>query len=334
MLLKNDFICSVARIRALESRLLTTAQVERMVSAPNAKEAFKVLNDLDWANFLGEADKPEDFNAVIDAGLLEVQQLINSAVDIEGNFNFLWLLFDVYNAKVLIKALLKGEDADDVKSLLSPLGIVSRGKMRRIVFEGEHFEHFEELSELIEECKSVYEKTKNPEKVELIIEKAGLGVVLSMTQKTSPMIKKFFKRYVDVKNILSFLRRVDFDNNESNLEFFIEGGELDKSIFENSTSLGDFIDKINSLSIKETLKSKISDEKINSYLELEKALDENLFSILKPSKWESEGPDPIFAYFWQKKRNAEIIRAILVGKLNNVPEKQIRSWLKTPSITL
>lgn len=330
---KKDFIFSVAQIRALESRLLTQPQVERMVAAPNAKEAFKILNDLDWANFLGEADKPEEFSAVLDAGLLEVQRLINGTVDMGNDFDFMWFLFDLQNAKVFIKSLLKTEGGEEEKNLLSPLGSISRDTMRRIVYEKEIVKGFEWILDLVKECKAEYKKHHNPEKVEILIEKAFFEKILKQVKKTTSLMRKFFAKMVDIKNLLSFLRKADFKE-EKNLDFFIEGGEIKKEFLLNLKSFSDLTKEMPIASIQKILENHIVNDKIESYLELEKALDEDLFHILAPTKWEPMGPDPVFAYFWQKKRNAEIIRAILVGKLNNVPEKQLRSWLKKPSITL
>jgi V/A-type H+-transporting ATPase subunit C len=322
-MLKKDFICSVARMRALESTLLNDSQVERMLGAETAEDAFKILNDLDWAEFLPEANRPEEFNEVLYHGLLEVKHIIEGEVEHDGDFDFLWLLFDLHNAKVLTKALLKEQDADSIKSKLSLLGSISRGSMRRIIFEDEKIVGFEWLLPIIEDIKKDFEQNKKPENVEFMLEQAFFAKILNLVKESkSEMMHNFFIRMIDIKNIMSFLKR-------KNTDFIIDGGSITKSSFDKN-----FVNNIHDFHLKEIVESEVEDNEVSSYLSLENKLDEYLFEVLLPSKIDSDNVNPIFAYFWQKKRNAEIIRAIMVAKLNGIDNKKLRSWLKTPSLTM
>ncbi|MCT4592321.1 MAG: V-type ATPase subunit [Candidatus Gracilibacteria bacterium] len=333
-MLKKDFIFSVARIRALESRLLSQAQVERMVSAKDAKEAFKILNDLDWAEFLGEAEKPEDFEHVLEAGLIEVKNLINSAVDYNGDFDFLWMFYDMHNVKVLIKNYLKGDDSD-IRNILSGLGTVSADTMHRIIFEDQKIENFEFLLEFKEQLKKDFEENYDPEKIDLMIEDAFFSKIRPLAMKMkSPMMHRFYTRYIDMQNINSFLRRADFDKECNGFCYFVKGGDVKECVFKKSKNLEDFVSNIKCDRLREIIVREMKEGEIESFLRLENALDEFLFEELKSSKMEHIGPDAIFAFFWQKRRNAQIIRSIMVGKLSNIDEKQIRTWLKTPSLSL
>lgn len=335
----KDFIFSVARIRALESRLLNAGQVERMASAPTAREAFKIFNDLDWATVLGEADKPEEFQEVLDAGLLETKDLINSAVDYENDFDFLWFLFDLHNAKLLTKALVRDETVESVREFLSVLGSVSRGTMERIVFEKEAVMGLEWLLPLIAAIKADFSKNGDPEAVEIALEKAFLERIMPLVKSSgSHLIKSFFGRLVDIKNILAFLRRGGTGEQETPaLAFFLPGGKVPLTLFAEAKTPENLAarlpsDPFGNLGV--ILRTHLENGRVKSWLNLEKDLDEFLFETLKPSKMEAEGPEAVFAFFWQKQRNAEIVRAIMVGKLNELPEKEIRSWLKTPSLAL
>ena len=66
---KHSYAYAVARIRVLETHLLTKTELERMLGAADATEAYKVLNDLDYANHIGDIEHIENFQEVIEAGL-------------------------------------------------------------------------------------------------------------------------------------------------------------------------------------------------------------------------------------------------------------------------
>lgn len=330
---KKDFTAQVGRIRALESRLLTDEQVERMLSAEDASNSLKILNDLDWASFLGEAEKPEDYGKIIDEGLIEIKNIIIEMLDDKDDLDFLWLLFDLQNAKILTKALVKNDNPDDIIDFLSPLGVLSSGRMRRLIFEQKRINNFEWLLPVINKIQSHYNTYSNPEIIEWELHFAFFPLILEQVEKTkSELIMDFFQRLIDIENIKTFATRSHHDSDFSST-LLLEGGSINTSDILQANDFGVLIEKIPDFTTREALSRELlGNEKID-YVVFEKILDEFLFNSLKPSKIASEEIDAVFAYFWTKNRNAGIIRAIMIGKLNFIPEEQIRKWLRTTSLT-
>lgn len=56
----------------------------------------------------------------------------------------------------------------------------------------------------------------------------------------------------------------------------------------------------------------------NSFLYLEKAINDFLIQVLKPAKYLVFGPEPVLAYYFAKVNEINLIRMIILGKLNNV----------------
>jgi len=343
----------VARIRAIESRLLRQEEVERMLYAKNAQDAFKILNDLDWAEFLAEIKKVEDFPLLIDAGLLEVKKTICEMLDNENDFDFLWLLFDLENACLLTKAFLKNEDPENLREVLSPLGCLSKGKIKQIIFEKKEIEGFSWLIEKVEQIKKEFKKKENPEIIDFLLQEEFFARILAKVKKTySSMMISFFERMIDIENLKAFLRRKEKE--------FLSGGKISLEILSSAKDLNELLEKIDEHKIMSLIEAqegkndfidilKVKEELIQilqmlqeetacktgiNFLKIEKELDEFLFSTLNPSILEPFNIEPIFAFFWIKKRNAEIIRTILVGKLNGIEEKEIRKWIKKPALKL
>ncbi len=336
----KDFTFQVAQIRAIESRLLTQDQVNRMLAAPDASSSLRILNDLDWSEFLGEAKKPEEFEEVISAGLLEVKNQINNMAERKNDFDFIWLFFDLQNTKLLLKAFLKNDQLEDIRTFLSPLGSIHETKLEQIIFKELENKTEEEkkliwITKAIKKAKKDFQENNDPEKIEIILYQAFCPKILQEAKKTgSQLMKEFFARMIDIENIKTFLRKKDLINLKDSQNLFIQGGELKTELFSKVKTIKGYLKKLPNSKIKELLQDELKNEEKISYLSLEKALDEYLFDILRPSKLEPFKADAIFAYFWTKNRNAEIIRAIMVGKLNHIPDEEIRKWLKKPSLPL
>jgi len=67
--------------------------------------------------------------------------------------------------------------------------------------------------------------------------------------------------------------------------------------------------------------------KENSFVYLEKAINDFLISILKPAKYVTFGPVPVIAYYFAKVNELNLIRMIILAKLNAVSEDLVNSRL-------
>ena len=74
---KHDFAYSVALVRTLETLLLNDNEVERMVLAADPKDAFKILNEFDYADNKAGIEDVSDFQKVIDEGLIDIKEILS-----------------------------------------------------------------------------------------------------------------------------------------------------------------------------------------------------------------------------------------------------------------
>ena len=108
--LKNeDFLCVSAYIRALESQLLTEADMTRMVDAAEHSEALRVLAEHEYPLM-------EENMASVEKGLQLAQKKLFE--DLSGFqmdsrvFDFFRVRQDYHNVKVLLKSAVTGADPD------------------------------------------------------------------------------------------------------------------------------------------------------------------------------------------------------------------------------
>ncbi|MBM3251698.1 MAG: V-type ATP synthase subunit C, partial [Candidatus Omnitrophica bacterium] len=64
-----------------------------------------------------------------------------------------------------------------------------------------------------------------------------------------------------------------------------------------------------------------------SFLMLEKAINDFLMETLKPVKYISYGPEPLMAYYFAKTNEINLIRMIILAKLNDVSKDLVKERL-------
>ncbi|HTY45249.1 MAG TPA: V-type ATPase subunit [Patescibacteria group bacterium] len=70
-------------------------------------------------------------------------------------------------------------------------------------------------------------------------------------------------------------------------------------------------------------------EKTRSFAKLEKAIQDFLISLLKPAKYVTFGPEPVVAYYFAKRNEINLIRMIVLAKLNDVSPATVRERLNS-----
>jgi len=68
-------------------------------------------------------------------------------------------------------------------------------------------------------------------------------------------------------------------------------------------------------------------EKESSFVTLEKAMNDFLVSVLKPAKFIAFGPEPVLAYYFAKVNEIDLMRMIILAKLNNVSGDLVKERL-------
>ena len=121
MIDKHDFAYSVALTRTLETLLLNENEVERMTLAKNAEDAFKILNEFDYADNKAGIENVSDFQKVINEGLSEIKETLTKVSPDQKTLNILWHQYDFHNIKTMVKAKLSGKTFADIENILKSI---------------------------------------------------------------------------------------------------------------------------------------------------------------------------------------------------------------------
>ncbi len=337
----TSFAQSVAWIRVLETKLLSENELERMVLARDAKDAYKILNETEYSTHIGDIDKVEDFQEVINAGLKDSKSTVEKIVPYKHIFNILWFRYDFHNMKVLLKAKNGGKTYEEVANYTYNFGAVELGRLKKYILEaddlgfglGLSIENEKYMKESIKLAQAEFDKNEDPQLIDVILDKRFCEIINTISEESgNAFLEEFTDKYIDLKNIELFIR-LKIQNREEGLleKGFILGGTLEKYRFADAfrKDVSDFAENLKHTNYASIIKDAVKGyEDDKSFVKLDKLSYDHLNNYIQSAKRIALGPEPIFAYFWAKKNNAQVIRSVMVGKLNEVQPEDIRKMIR------
>lgn len=327
---KMDYGRSVVTVRVLEKRLLNKSRLERMIEAETPDEVLKLLGETEYSQSMTDIKNSREYEKILKKETERVFSLIRKMSNDSEIVDILSLKYDYHNLKILLKGKLTGKD---FSMLLMDAGTVKSGKLKA-QFDAENYGDLpEEFSKAANEVEKDFDENKNPQRIDIIVDKYYYFHLLKIAEKINvKILKDYVESLIDFQNIITLLRVKKQNKDFKFLENVIhEGGKISKDKI--VSSLNDSV---------ESIANKFRKEKIGNYLvkgaeifneegrlsELEKISDNYLLELNKESKYTVFGPEPLFAYLIAKEREMNAIRMIMVSKINNINSEKVRERLR------
>lgn len=324
------FTQAVSRIWVLETRLLDKPKVERMIEAPSASEVLRILNETEYSNVSSNIKRPEDYEEILTAELKRVYDLVYEISPVKEVVKIMSLKYDYHNAKVLLKGKVLGKD---LSSMLIKLGNLDLQEIKRKI-DGDNLKSLNGiLGKGVQEAMKVFEETKDPQKIDIIIDKYMYKELVEIKNSLDyKFIDNLVKAMIDSTNIRTLLRiKKQNKGKDFASEVIVDGGAIDSSKL--IALLNESPENIMS-KLQSTIYSDLVKEGFEGYIAtesaslLEKLSDNYIMELMKDSKLVTFGPEKILSYIYAKETEIKVIRIIMVGKLNNIAEEVIRERLR------
>lgn len=321
-----SYVYTVARLRGMENHLLDAAFFSRLMDSPTIDEAMKALGETSYAQWLSQAEGG-GFDKAIDAEMLATCRELRQFVPDEGLLTLFRMPYDFHNVKVLLKSLFKvrGGDSEGRRhDLLSPLGVIPIDTLTEAV-ETEEFGGLPYgLTDVIPQCWTLWDQTKNAQAVELLLDHQMFRAMLDLAEDLKmPDVVRWVKHRIDTENLRTAVRlaRMGYDPARG-LSFFHEGGtfraaDAARLLGEpqetwgkllSHTDVGAFLDALQDTSDMQAALSDVS-----------KSLDEYLIRSLAKVRFSTDAPANVLLYLLVKEAEARNLRIALVcvaGGLN------------------
>ncbi|MGB4481000.1 MAG: V-type ATP synthase subunit C [Caldicoprobacterales bacterium] len=322
---------AAAHIFALENKLLSRDRVERMVEAPSASEALKVLSETEYAASVSELDQPHDYEKMLAKEIHRMYDFFQTMSPDPEITNLFFVKYDFHNLKVLLKA--RYLDREEDEPLIETGGTLPLNVLKEAIEEEDYTKLPDYIRETIEEVNQVMTFRVDPQKIAAILDRAMYRHIFNVCrEKNNNFVLEYFTLQADLINIRTFLRVKKINQPFEFLKgLLLPGSQLGEDFFFEMMEepVEHIADRLSSQKY-----TKVVEQGVEAYLNTgslstyERLMDDFLLKFVKASRWNPLGLEPIIGYLLAKENEIRIIRIIMVGKINNLPSPIIRERLR------
>jgi len=325
-----DFTHAVARIRVIEKRLLDKIKIERMLEANTPNEVLKVLQETQYGELISNSNNVHDFENMLKEELSELYRTMYKITPDKSILDVLSLKYDYHNIKVLLKGKMQEQD---FSNLLMSIGTLSIDTLKNSIISDELKSLPLLMRGAIEEVTENFSDTKNPQNIDIILDKYMFEDMLIRANNTKDnFLITYVKNLIDISNIKAMLRIKKQNNDNRFLQFVvINGGNISHNTLLKglTSSFEDFINEISRFDYSKPLINSLDYyNKTGNISIIEVLYDNYLINSIKKAKYINFGAEPLIAYVITKEMEIKIVRIIMIGKINNMPVNIIRERLR------
>lgn len=302
----TDFAYAVARIRANELSLLSAADVEQIIAAPDEQAARHMMRDKGYADFGAKAE--------------DTWQLLEEILPQPGLLDFLIVKHDFHNLKVLIKSTFAGSAPQPM--LMRP-SVYSPEDMAQAL-QNKRFDLLPEcMAQYAETAYELMANTMDGQLADAVIDRQCLETTMAMA---SELRNAFVLQLADMMtafaDIKIALRAVRTGKGEDFLGKALCGSkglpkqELIAACLEGGDALMD--------DLRESVYHEAAQAIETSGSAFEKYCDDALIGHVTEAGQDSFGIGPLIAFFLAREAEAKTLRIVLTAKQNGTPAEEIR----------
>ncbi len=311
---------AVARIRALETRLLTLQDMREFLEAVDEESLFRMLR----AAAYGSAKEAVE-EKLSDESAETISLLKELSLDAELT-QLLTLKYDFHNLRVLLKAK---HFPREVEFLLVTGGSLDAEKIKYALTEGKMHHLPAAFAEAIEKAEAGFEKSADAGTIDAILDREFGDVFYRCSLGYG---HEFFVRFAavlaDLSNIKNFFRVHNLGGDREFLESLLLGnGTLEEGLFLSYTGhpVEEFVSRLKFSDYFDLVEEGADYWKERgSVVRLERLIDEYPLNFIRSAQYVVFGPEPLFAYGVAKDNELKSIRAIVRGRMDNVPVDMVR----------
>lgn len=325
----DKYITISSLVWSRESKMLDHTDIERMVDAPSFDDAYRVLNDTDYADNLLDLE-PAQYRDAMRKDFTELYEFLKRDIPDYDLFRLLFIERDFLNLRLLLKEKylgVKEVESFEGETVYPPEDIKSYMNERKSMFLDEKFK---DLIVAVE--KEVEANSGAPWIVDVAVTKAMYQMQYEIADNLG---NEFIKRSIQIKisnaTVIAFMRALRFELPANEFKKMLSDnsfwsvGELMTAYESGEDGVTNFLASYESNEVKESLREYLENKNL---FEFERDLDNYFISYINQARYLSYGPEQVYSYF-QRKHSAVInIRLIMAGKMNEIDSGEIKRTLR------
>lgn len=287
----TDYAYCVARVRAAESKMLSSEDFSRLKAFNNISDAIRFLKEKNWTT----SDK-EDLRDIISCEKENLWNLLSESVPDKSELSVLCTLNDFFNIKAAVKCLLTDTPYENYIMIPTTLNVAAlKEKLLKRDFKGA----FGRKGEAAENAYNAAVKSESGQMAEIIIDRAAIDYMAAYSENIKDKVTAKVCRFIsDTSNIRIALRCVLTGKDEAFISEAIgrsvkpDREKLISSAVKGAEALYAYLD---TTEYKDGVRLSLK-----SFSDFENWCDEKLIEIASESRYTSFSFSPVCCYYYKK----------------------------------
>lgn len=308
---KEQYIFAVARTRVLETKLLSDAFIERLITASDASRCRMLLAEKGWED---DIDKEE-------------AKILQTVIDLRvprDEFEMITLPNLYHNLKAAIKEMVS--DTDNPQAFF-PDPDYPRERMLKILETKDYRALPEHMRDAAKEAYENFLATQDGQLCDIMIDRACLEAIRLAGEKSNEqVIRDYAKTTVEVSNIKIAYR---CSKTGKHADFILKalatcrGMNLKEMSMAAAIGTEKFCEYLRGTSFSAAAAA--LEESASAF---DRWCDNTLIEAIKPQKMNPFGIGPVFAYAIARQNEVKTVRLILLGKEIGLSQDAIRERVR------
>lgn len=323
----TDYLVISARVKAMETGLLTRERMEQILEAKTDEEAAKILQECGYPEL--DAADPEAMDAALSAAREATLSDVMDGAPEPRYIELFKLKYDYHNVKALLKAEAMGTSAD---RMLMDMGRVSTAVLKEAVRSGELDSLPPMLASAVAEAREILDTTRDPQLSDIALDRWTYADMEALAEEVnSDFLRGYVAVQIDAANLRALVRTVRMGKSPEFLRgVLMEGGEVAAdAILTLSANRGSGMNEVYGPT-RFAAAAEAGAEALRGgpLTEFEKLCDDAVGDYLASAQYVPFGEAPLVGYLAARETEYTNLRILLMGRGAGLPADVIRSRLR------
>jgi V/A-type H+-transporting ATPase subunit C len=321
----TDYLAISARIKAMETGLLTRERMEQVLEARSDEEAVKILQECGYPEL--DVRSPEAMDAALSAVReATLSDVLDGAPD-PRYIDIFKLKYDYHNIKAVLKAQAMNVSPD---SMLMDMGRVSAAELKEAVLTGRLDELPESLAAAAAEAREVLDTTRDPQLSDICLDRWCYQEMMAVAEETgSAFLTGYVKIQIDAANLRALVRTLRMGKSGDFLKtVLLEGGGIGTDAVAAAGNSGALQELYGPTALQAAAEAGAEALRGGPLTDFEKLCDDAVGEYLAGAQFVPFGEAPLLGYLAARETEYTNIRILLMGRGAGLPAGVIRSRLR------
>ncbi len=324
----TDYLVISARIKAMETGLLTREKMEQVLEARSDEEAVKLLQECGYPEL--DATDPEALDQALSAAREATLSDLAAGAPDPRYIDIFKLKYDYHNAKALLKAAAMGTDP---RHMLMDLGRVGAEDLQEALQTGNYDALPPLLASALAEAKEVLETTRDPQLSDIVLDRWYYRDMEDAAEQTnSDFLRGYVKAQIDAANLRALVRTLRMGKSPEFLAgVLFAGGDLTpESVLAVSAAGGSgLVELYAPTQLHAAAEAGAEALHGGALTEFEKRCDDAVGEYLAGAQYVPFGEAPLVGYLAARETEYTNLRILMIGRSTGLAPDVIRSRLRT-----